>query len=552
MAEGSSESERVDTVSAPSPSKNTNATKKASNSNYYNYLKTSMTKGNPRFKKIWNQIWDVEYTNSDHENQIVCLGREYDPKVNPVIEQQQADDELEQEQQISPDGYSLLWPPQFLEDVESKIWMTYRKNFPVIPKAKNGPSTVSITGVLRGSGIEFNGFSTDVGWGCMIRTAQSLLANALILLRLGREWRKQTDNDNDESNILKLFIDDPNAPFSLHNFVKHGEEYCGKMPGEWFGPSAAASSIKALSEDYCDDLRVYISSGSDIYENEFLKIAQNDDGDAKGGFKPTLILLGIRLGIDKVNPVYWGTIKGFLNCPQAVGIAGGRPSSSHYFFGYQNDYLFYLDPHQWQPALKLDDDTLTADALETCHTTRIRAINFDEMDPSMLVGFLIKSETDWEEWKSRINSDMLSSSRKIVSISAEPPTLNTRSSVSPMGSDNEDDGDDLVGGDNENEENEDEFIEIIPLSENNKAATTVNTVSSLDDPPVMINSTNTFNHDDTPVLVEGDNLNDSYYYYTANDDDYDNDDSVIPVTAEDEWEIMNKTTPSATTTTTDN
>lgn len=40
--------------------------------------------------------------------------------------------------------------------------------------------------------------------------------------------------------------------------------------------------------------------------------------------------------------------------PQSVGIAGGRPSSSYYFLGYQAESLFYLDPHHTRPAVVLN------------------------------------------------------------------------------------------------------------------------------------------------------------------------------------------------------
>lgn len=39
-------------------------------------------------------------------------------------------------------------------------------------------------------------------------------------------------------------------------------------------------------------------------------------------FKPTLVLVGTRLGIDKVNPVYWEALKSALQMPQSLGIAG--------------------------------------------------------------------------------------------------------------------------------------------------------------------------------------------------------------------------------------
>jgi len=67
------------------------------------------------------------------------------------------------------------------------------------------------------------------------------------------------------------------------------------------------------------DLRVYITGdGSDVYEDTFMNIAKPDGTD----FKATLILVGTRLGLDKVTPVYWEALKSSLQMPQSIGIAG--------------------------------------------------------------------------------------------------------------------------------------------------------------------------------------------------------------------------------------
>ena len=71
--------------------------------------------------------------------------------------------------------------------------MTYRTDFPPIPRGPgskgrpfNSPAAaLQYAGKLL-SGQAGDGFSSDVGWGCMIRSAQSVLANALISLHLGR------------------------------------------------------------------------------------------------------------------------------------------------------------------------------------------------------------------------------------------------------------------------------------------------------------------------------------------------------------------------------
>lgn len=80
------------------------------------------------------------------------------------------------------------WPPLFLDDFESKIWMTYRSSFPLIAKSQDPKalSSMSLSVRLRSSLVEPGGFGSDTGWGCMIRSGQSLLANTLVMLRLGR------------------------------------------------------------------------------------------------------------------------------------------------------------------------------------------------------------------------------------------------------------------------------------------------------------------------------------------------------------------------------
>ncbi|UNI17322.1 Cysteine protease atg4 [Purpureocillium takamizusanense] len=291
------------------------------------------------------------------------------------------------------------WPQGFLEDFGSRFWMTYRSEFAPIQRSTDPKATSSLSFSVRimSQLSEHDGFSSDSGWGCMIRSGQGLLANTLSIIRLGRDWRRG-EYLHEERLIVSLFADDPRAPYSIHRFVDHGAIACGKYPGEWFGPSATARCIQALVNTNDTSLRVYSTGdGPDVYENSFMKIAKPDGG----GFHPTLILVGTRLGIDKITPVYWEALIASLQMPQSVGIAGGRPSSSHYFVGAQGQYLFYLDPHHTRPALPYHADTnqYTGDEIESCHTTRLRRIHIREVDPSMLIGFLIRSEEDWSDWR---------------------------------------------------------------------------------------------------------------------------------------------------------
>ncbi|PKY07678.1 hypothetical protein P168DRAFT_229113 [Aspergillus campestris IBT 28561] len=355
-------------------------------------------------KRIMQYIWDPEPQNDQEPTMpIWCLGEKY---ITHKSESDQTSQPKRQEDRatLHPTAHHG-WPEEFLKDFESKVWMTYRYNFHPIPRSDDRDSAQSLTlrVRIRNQLVDSQGFTSDAGWGCMIRSGQSLLANTLLLLQLDRDWR-YGQKVEEEAKVLSLFADHPNAPFSIHQFVKHGAESCGKHPGEWFGPSATARCIEALSSR-CDspNIRVYaLNDTSEVFEERFMSIACDDSG----AVQPTLILLGTMLGIGRVNPVYWDGLKASLQVPQSVGIAGGRPSASHYFVGVQGSYLFYLDPHSNQPSLPCNEHggPYSKKDVESYHTRRLRRLHVENMDPSMLIGFLIRNREDWEDWSSRMSS----------------------------------------------------------------------------------------------------------------------------------------------------
>ncbi|KAL3426189.1 cysteine protease ATG4 (peptidase family C54) [Phlyctema vagabunda] len=144
-------------------------------------------------------------------------------------------------------------------------------------------------------------------------------------------------------------------------------------------------------------------------------------------FKPTLILVGTRLGLDKITPVYWQGLKSSLQMPQSIGIAGGRPSSSHYFVGVQGDFFFYLDPHQTRTALPLPEkgEEYSEEDIDSCHTRRLRRIHISEMDPSMLIAFLIRDENDWRAWREAVKNLQ---GKAVIHIADYDPALHAMSS----------------------------------------------------------------------------------------------------------------------------
>jgi cysteine protease ATG4 len=79
------------------------------------------------------------------------------------------------------------WPAPFVDDFEARIWMTYRSGFVPIARSTDPRSLVAMSFSMRLKSLgDQAGFSSDSGWGCMIRSGQSLLANALAVCELGR------------------------------------------------------------------------------------------------------------------------------------------------------------------------------------------------------------------------------------------------------------------------------------------------------------------------------------------------------------------------------
>ncbi|CAG8533380.1 7841_t:CDS:10 [Ambispora gerdemannii] len=325
------------------------------------------------------------------------------------------------------------YPSEFYDDFTSRIWCTYRHNYaPIRP----------------------TNFTSDSGWGCMLRTGQSLLANALIIQFLGREWRrvrKGEDTWGTYTQILLWFLDDMSSicPFSVHRVALLGKQL-GKNIGEWFGPSTASQAIKALVDNFpTAQLSVHVATDGVVYKNEVYKAARNNQNHQE--FQSVLILVAIRLGINKLNPLYYDALKAFFRFPESVGIAGGKPSSSYYFIGTQGDDLFYLDPHHSRPVIDLKDiDEFTDEELATFHCDALRKIHISQLDPSMLLGFYCRNAQEFEAFCERIAR----THKPVFTIADEEPVYSDLDVVSIL-SEEETSGN--VLDDDDAEESDDDF-----------------------------------------------------------------------------------------------
>lgn len=178
-----------------------------------------MSNGNvARYKRIVQYFWDPEPKNyAGFGTPIWCLGERYgcefeqgpiESNISGVEHRSQTlhddTDSNLQTKSRTPDNSNeptqgsvvakrlkdhedLEWPEDFLNDFESRIRFTYRANFPPIQDFLDSRSpNTSLSLRIRNHLVKAGGFTSDTGWGCMIRSGQCLLANALVMLHLGR------------------------------------------------------------------------------------------------------------------------------------------------------------------------------------------------------------------------------------------------------------------------------------------------------------------------------------------------------------------------------
>ena len=226
------------------------------------------------------------------------------------------------------------------------------------------------------------------------------------------------DGLRDELGVVSLFADVATAPFSIQRIAAAGVGQ-GTPVGRWFGPtpisqvlaqllartleaapaaseaagaSGAAAPAASGSGAAADlGLSIHVAMDGSLYREQVQAVARQADGS----WRPVLVLLPLRLGLDTLNPSYAPCLCALFALRQTVGIIGGAPRRSFYFVGCQGEQLLYLDPHEVQPALGLP---LGAEQLRSCHCHHPpRSIPVSQIDPSLALGFLCSSAQDFDE-----------------------------------------------------------------------------------------------------------------------------------------------------------
>uniref|UniRef100_A0A8B9L344 Cysteine protease n=1 Tax=Astyanax mexicanus TaxID=7994 RepID=A0A8B9L344_ASTMX len=269
---------------------------------------------------------------------------------------------------------------ELLLDVRSRLWFTYRKKFS--PIGGTGPSS-------------------DTGWGCMLRCGQMILAQALVCRHLGRDWRWVADGTQpvEYQRILHCFLDRKDSCYSIHQMAQMGVGE-GKSFGEWYGPNTVAQVLKklALFDDW-NSLAVYVSMDNTVVIEDISTSGQRQvpfpfshstsRSQQPLDWRPLLLLIPLRMGINNINPIYIQALKECFKMPQSCGVLGGKPNLAYYFIGFIDDELIYLDPHTTQSAVDSEMGTAVDDQSYHCQRNP-RRMKITSLDPSVALEILKK------------------------------------------------------------------------------------------------------------------------------------------------------------------
>ncbi|MGH0154695.1 UNVERIFIED_CONTAM: hypothetical protein FKN15_067357 [Acipenser sinensis] len=235
---------------------------------------------------------------------------------------------------------------EFRRDFASRIWLTYREQFPQ---------------------IQGSSFTSDCGWGCTLRTGQMLLAQGLVLHLLGRDWTwsdaLKMDRLDTESwtasaarklvsslessfqgpkppeshapapgraeeastglncvhhrKIVSWFADCPAAQIGVHRLIELGHA-SGKSAGDWYGPAVVAhilrKAVKEATDPELQGITVYVAQDCTVYSADVIdslqKPAQGPETETRVDRKAVIILIPVRLGGEKTNTEYFDFGKG--------------------------------------------------------------------------------------------------------------------------------------------------------------------------------------------------------------------------------------------------
>lgn len=228
--------------------------------------------------------------------------------------------------------------------IHSRLWFTCRNNFQQIQDTDN-----------------------DLGWGGLMRCAQMLLGQALILHFFGKEWtlykKLRLNEYNLYKEILSLFNDRPSkyCPFGIHHLMTFTDQSVAKhthqnnIPSVFNMDSICTAFKQALddsleSNKILNQIKLYVACDSTLYKQDvvdmcmnFSNLASPSMSDSNGAtcesynlnvnnsvFKPCVLLVPVSLGDKRfANEIYRCSLKLLVGMKACIGVIGSRPNNDN-------------------------------------------------------------------------------------------------------------------------------------------------------------------------------------------------------------------------------
>ena len=291
-----------------------------------------------------------------------------------------------------------------------------------------------------------NNYTSDCGWGCMLRCCQMMLSNALIKLRINelKEKNKEINIKQIKQEIIYLFYDKFISIENIHINKKLFEIYrnilkrkvtaieiippysiyiltlLGKCPNIFTSDLNMIKTIIKINKILFNESITMIHfngtvNKQTIFQNFCEKCESSFDNDCliynkeKYKYKKNgIIFISLRLGLYKIESCFLEMIpKLFINLHNNIGFVSGKKKRAFYFIGLNDKKLIFADPH-FNQNLETDENNFPSYSINELFLTSIK-----ELSSELTVGVFISSKNDLEQflkdlsWFKTINPDFI-------------------------------------------------------------------------------------------------------------------------------------------------
>jgi len=361
----------------------------------------------------------------------------------------------------------------FAADFRSKLWFSYRRNFePLYQWPRNPTHTDAGWGCMLRAG--------------QMLLAETFLRHflqrdwRLPALRAPRLLPRKY------FEILSLFADRQSRKslFSIHNMASAGEQVLNLTAGRWYGPTPVAQILQQLLDRHSavgmgrrkalllghrppgilvstdgivstDEVHSICSASvarqvtrharhrgtrasrasgrcfpraplGELSTRAHQGLGRAQSEKSQKWCRALLVIVPVRLGLDRVCVAYSCTLSALLRLPQSVGFIGGKPGHALYFVGTHGaQNALYLDPHtvhvspgnmsfggsesddgqgQCGDAQFAGARKSHAYAFESYHCQHPRSMVINSIDPSLAIGFYCRNIVDFCDLCARVDS----------------------------------------------------------------------------------------------------------------------------------------------------